>query len=182
MRTALGLLAVAACWTASPAPTVTSSPRVVRPSSDPCAPGPHDREPVFGEIVDHDDRCPTLPSECLEGFDFQDNDGCPDPPPPEIEFARGSAVVPPEASDVLDRVATDARHLGRGVRLAVTGDRWPEEAEPLARARADAIVAALVRRCVDRTRIQAADDDLPESFEGRDPPPNRAVITARGCR
>lgn len=179
------MLVVAACRGAAPggAPIANTSASTTPTgcSRKAIAPSPGPLQPPQA-IVDVDDRCPALPVECMAGFDYQDLDGCPDPPHPEIVFAMDSAVVPRAADAVLDQVANDARQLATGVRLIVIGDAWPREPAGLARARADAVVEALVDRCVAPAIVGASDHDVPGSYEGRDPPPNRAVIVARGCK
>jgi len=138
-------------------------------------------EPTCAQPVS-DVRCPLLPEECLDGVDFADRDGCPDPPPPLVFFAEGSALVSDAAHATLDRIASEARRFDDArIRLVVTGESGPGERAQLAADRARAVVDILVARCVPLGRL-TVEANGPMDFEGRDPPPQLVMLRALGCK
>ena len=72
--------------------------------------------------VDAIDRCSTLRRECLDGFDYSDEDGCPDPRAPEATFSAGT-TLDDDSVRTLNEVGYESRHLwpGATIRLVAIG-------------------------------------------------------------
>jgi hypothetical protein len=156
----------AACGSPAPAPPATPRPAPVRDHVD--------------EIADVDDRCPSLPPECLEGFDYIDTDGCPDPPPPRFALPPGAAHIPAQGARVLDEVAADSRQLARGARLVIVVEAAPDEPDAELARRAALVARALRDRGVPAGRFRL-DPGGPVHLEGEDPPPDLVVVGVEGC-
>lgn len=121
------------------------------------------------------DRCSRLPRECIEGFDFSDEDGCPDPPPPEIAFAPGSSVLPAAAARLIDEVSFDGRRLwpGASIRLVAVS-------VSLAAERGAAVREALIAAGVPPERIVSG-GSLPAVEDGRAFDVESVVIVVDHC-
>lgn len=114
-------------------------------------------------ILDACDRCPFEP-ETVNGYD--DDDGCPDQPMVRIlesqirivttiRFAKGKAVVPPDAATIIDALADTIAHHPEIELVAFVGHRTPDEPDALAQQRAEAVVRAVVAKGVDASRLVA---------------------------
>ena len=120
-------------------------------------------------IPDALDKCPNEP-ETFNGVD--DEDGCPDTGgtiaiaggkvelPDQIQFETGHARILPRSYSLLDRIAQKLKEnpAVRHVRVeGHTDDQGTEKAnQELSQARADTVVAYLVKRGVDAARLQSA--------------------------
>ena len=105
------------------------------------------------------DRCSFLPRECIEGFDLSDEDGCPDPPPPEIVFAPGSSELSLAAARAIDEVSFDGRRLWPGASIRLVAVSPSLAAERYAAVRAALIAAGVpAQRIVDGGSLPALED------------------------
>jgi hypothetical protein len=122
-----------------------------------------------------DDRCSFLPRECIEGFDLSDEDGCPDPPPPEIIFAPGSSVLSESAARGIDEVSFDGRRLwpGASIRLVAVSPSLAAERYAVVR-------AALIAAGVPAQRISEG-GSLPALEDGRAFDVESVVIAVDHC-
>jgi OOP family OmpA-OmpF porin len=112
-------------------------------------------------IVDADDKCPNEP-ETYNGVD--DDDGCPDtgrvlihhpPPPPRILFAAGSVKLDHNATVIVKVVGDTLVANPQVLRVRVVGHAETTERNgpKLAKARATAVVNALVKQGIARDRL-----------------------------
>jgi OOP family OmpA-OmpF porin len=119
------------------------------------------------QIPDVADKCPNQP-ETYNGF--EDEDGCPDKGNviiqdnsililEKIKFKTASAEILPESNSILDAVATTIVHHPEFVLMEVAGhadersdDRYNLR---LTQDRVNSVVAALVQRGVDRSRVRS---------------------------
>jgi len=118
-------------------------------------------------IPDKIDKCPNQP-ETFNGF--EDEDGCPDKGQvviqdnnivilQKIKFKTGSAQILAESTSILDAVATAIVHHPEFSLMEVAGhaDERASDAYNLSltQKRVDSVMAALVQRGVDRSRLRA---------------------------
>lgn len=128
---------------------------------------PVDTEPPMLETYD---RCTVLPRECIEGFDFSDDDGCPDPPTPEVAFARGDArLATDDALRTVNEVALDGMRLWPGAKLRLVAVGADDEPTELGTLRVAVVRAALIAAGVPEDRIR----------EGSERPPGIVVPSVR---
>lgn len=140
-----------------------------------CGAAPPPDEPLISEI-DSVDRCTVLPRSCLGGFDYGDDDGCPDPPTPEIAFAHGDAsLATDDAVRLVNDVGWEGRNLWPGATLRLVSVRAEGEPAELDAQRIAAVRAALTGAGTPEDRLR----------EGGEPPPGTAVSSVRiavdGC-
>jgi len=118
-------------------------------------------------ILDVNDKCPNEP-ETYNGY--QDEDGCPDKGNviiegdklvilKKIKFKVNSAEILPESNEILDAVATTVTHHPEFTLIEVAGHA-DERADDnynlkLTQDRVNSVMAALIARKVDRTRLRA---------------------------
>lgn len=118
-------------------------------------------------ILDVVDKCPNEP-ETFNGF--EDEDGCPDKGIvvidkdnililKKIKFKTASAEILPESNEILDAVATTVIHHPEFTLIEVAGhadERSSDEYNlKLTQARVNSVMAALVARKVDKTKLRA---------------------------
>jgi OmpA-OmpF porin, OOP family len=118
-------------------------------------------------IPDVIDKCPNEP-ETFNGF--QDEDGCPDKGSviiqenniiilDKIKFRTASAEILPESNKILDAVATTISHHPEFVLLEIAGhadERAGAEYNlHLTQDRVNSVMAALIQRGVDRSRLRS---------------------------
>jgi OmpA-OmpF porin, OOP family len=118
-------------------------------------------------ILDVNDKCPNEP-ETFNGF--QDEDGCPDKGIvvidkdnililKKIKFRTNSAEILPESNEILDAVATTVVHHPEFTLIEVAGhadERATDEYNlRLTQDRVNSVMAALVARKVDKTKLRA---------------------------
>jgi OOP family OmpA-OmpF porin len=119
------------------------------------------------QIPDVVDKCPNEP-ETYNGF--EDEDGCPDKGSviiqenniiilEKIKFRTASAEILPESNKILDAVATTITHHPEFVLMEVAGHA-DERADDqynlrLTQDRVNSVMAALIQRGVDRTRLRS---------------------------
>jgi OmpA-OmpF porin, OOP family len=131
---------------------------------DGCVSPDPDGDGVLGDA----DKCPTEP-ETKNGF--EDEDGCPDKAPrvqvtktevkinEKILFAFGKATIEPASQNLLDEIAFVINDHPQIEYLEVAGhaDKVGTDAvnAQLTKQRAQAVVAALVKRAVDKRRLEA---------------------------
>jgi OmpA-OmpF porin, OOP family len=139
-------------------------------------------------VIDACDKCPFVAA--------SQPDGCParvvivhgDPPIKDyVFFDAGSARPRRESGPLIDEIAAVMRDHPEVERVGVVGHASPGERRPekLGQARADAVVAELVRRGVDAGRLEAhsAGDRDPVASPSKQPERNRRVeleILVRG--
>ncbi len=119
------------------------------------------------QIPDVVDKCPNEP-ETYNGF--QDEDGCPDKGNviltdtgitilKKIKFKTASAEILPESNEILDAVATTITHHPELVLIEVAGHADERSDDnynlKLTQDRVNSVMAALIARKVDRTRLRA---------------------------
>jgi OOP family OmpA-OmpF porin len=118
-------------------------------------------------IPDVVDKCPNQP-ETFNGY--QDEDGCPDKGSviiqennivilEKIKFKTGSAEILPESNSILDAVSAAIIHHPEFVLMEVAGHA-DERGDDilnlhLTQARVNSVVAALVKRGVDKSRVRS---------------------------
>ncbi len=133
--------------------------RAEAPRPRPAAPREHDRD--GDRIADDEDGCPDEP-EVYNGF--EDDDGCPDRGRvivrkgklevlDKIHFDARSAEVKPIAFPLVDAIAATIKGNPQLTLLEVQGHTGERETNGLAARRAEAVVAALVQRGVERSRL-----------------------------
>jgi outer membrane protein OmpA-like peptidoglycan-associated protein len=131
-----------------------------RPAEAP-RPAPREGDRDGDRIADDDDGCPDEP-ETYNGFD--DDDGCPDRGRvivrkgkleilDTIYFDARSAGVKPIALPLVDAIAATIKGNPQLALLEVQGHSAEREKDHLAARRAGAVVAALVQRGVERSRL-----------------------------
>ncbi|WP_437632451.1 OmpA family protein [Sorangium sp. So ce854] len=147
--------------------------------SDQCPNDPEDKDGFEDEdgcpdpdndrdgIPDVTDKCPDEP-ETFNGL--EDEDGCPDKGNvvieennivilEKIQFATGSAEILPESFGIVQAVAETLKHHPEFTMIEVQGHADERSADAynlkLTQARADAVVAALVQRGVNRNAVRA---------------------------
>jgi OmpA-OmpF porin, OOP family len=118
-------------------------------------------------IPDVEDKCPNQP-ENYNGF--QDEDGCPDKGDvsvgeggltilKKISFKRDSAEILAESNDILEQIAGTIKGHPEFLLMEVAGhadERAPDQYNlALTQKRVDAVVAALITRGVDRSRLRS---------------------------
>jgi OmpA-OmpF porin, OOP family len=118
-------------------------------------------------IPDVKDKCPNEP-ETFNGF--EDEDGCPDKGSviisenniiilEKIKFKTNSAEILPESNRILDAVATTITHHPEFVLMEVAGhadERASDEYNlKLTQDRVNSVMAALIQRGVDRSRLRS---------------------------
>ncbi len=118
-------------------------------------------------IPDVKDKCPNEP-ETYNGF--EDEDGCPDKGSviisenniiilDKIKFKTASAEILPESNKILDAVATTITHHPEFVLMEVAGhadERASDEYNlKLTQDRVNSVMAALIQRGVDRSRLRS---------------------------
>jgi OOP family OmpA-OmpF porin len=118
-------------------------------------------------IPDVVDKCPNEP-ETFNGF--QDEDGCPDKGSviiqenniiilDKIKFRTASAEILPESNKILDAVATTVNHHPEFVLIEIAGhadERAGAEYNlHLTQDRVNSVMAALIQRGVDRSRLRS---------------------------
>ncbi|MCA9652214.1 MAG: OmpA family protein [Myxococcales bacterium] len=134
-------------------------------------------------VLEPSDRCPDEP----ETFnDYEDDDGCPDEVPPELDevvgviegiyFDNDQAVIRPESRPVLDR-AVEVLRLHSGVRVRIVGHTSSSGGYlhnmELSRRRAAAVERYLVEHGIDAARLSTdgvgptQPIDTNETVEGR---------------
>jgi len=128
-------------------------------------------------IPDKQDRCPGTDAEIKSGKDtketyngFEDEDGCPDKGNviiqdnnliilEKIKFRTNSAEILPESNKILDAVATTVIHHPEFTLMEVAGhadERAPNDYNlRLTQDRVNSVMAALIPRGVDRSRLRA---------------------------
>ena len=92
-----------------------------------------------------DDRCPTLPDECLDARFVRGEEGCPDAKI-ELVFDRDSAAISQDVYRALDAIAKDVPKLGPGMKIVVGGEAMADEAPGLDMRRALAVLSVLRSR------------------------------------
>ena len=133
-------------------------------AKDGCVSPDPDGDGVLGEA----DKCPTE-AETKNGF--EDEDGCPDKAPrvlvtktevkinEKILFAFGKATIEPASQNLLDEIAYVINNTPQIEYLEVAGhaDKVGTDAvnAQLTKQRAQAVVAALIKRTVDKHRMHA---------------------------
>lgn len=147
--------------------------------SDQCPNDPEDKDDFEDEdgcpdpdndrdgIPDVVDKCPNEP-ETFNGL--EDEDGCPDKGSvvieennivilEKIQFATGSAEILPESFGIVQAVAETLKHHPEFSMIEVQGHADERSADAynlkLTQSRADAVVAALVQRGVNRNAVRA---------------------------
>ncbi|WP_433930101.1 OmpA family protein [Sorangium cellulosum] len=147
--------------------------------SDQCPNDPEDKDDFEDEdgcpdpdndrdgIPDVADKCPNDP-ETFNGL--EDEDGCPDKGNvvieennivilEKIQFATGSAEILPESFGIVQAVAETLKHHPEFTMIEVQGHADERSADAynlkLTQSRADAVVAALVQRGVNRNAVRA---------------------------
>ena len=131
---------------------------------DGCVSPDPDGDGVLGDA----DKCPNEPE--TKNL-FEDEDGCPDKAPrvlvtktevkinEKILFAFGKATIEPASQNLLDEIAYVINNTPQIEYLEVAGhaDKVGTDAvnAQLTKQRAQAVVAALVKRAVDKRRMQA---------------------------
>ncbi|WP_437956664.1 OmpA family protein [Sorangium sp. So ce119] len=147
--------------------------------SDQCPNDPEDKDDFEDEdgcpdpdndrdgIPDVADKCPNDP-ETFNGL--EDEDGCPDKGSvvieennivilEKIQFATGSAEILPESFGIVQAVAETLKHHPEFTMIEVQGHADERSADAynlkLTQSRADAVVAALVQRGVNRSAVRA---------------------------
>ena len=118
-------------------------------------------------LLDVVDKCPNEP-ETFNGF--EDEDGCPDKGDviiqdnnivilQKIKFKTASAEILPESNPILDAVSTTIIHHPEFTLMEVQGhadERAPDDYNlKLTQERVNSVVAALISRGVDRTKLRA---------------------------
>jgi OOP family OmpA-OmpF porin len=118
-------------------------------------------------IPDVKDKCPNEP-ETFNGF--EDEDGCPDKGSviiegsnivilEKIKFKTASAEILPESNKIIDAVSTTIIHHPEFTLMEVAGhadERAPDDYNlRLTQDRVNSVMAALLSRGVDRTRLRA---------------------------
>ncbi len=118
-------------------------------------------------ILDKVDKCPNQP-ETFNGF--EDEDGCPDKGSViiqdnnivilhKIKFKTASAEILPESHEILDAVATTIIHHPEFALMEVAGhadERATDEYNlKLTQDRVNSVVAALIQRGVDKSRLRS---------------------------
>jgi hypothetical protein len=128
--------------------------------------------------MDTDDRCHSLPNECIEGALV--DDGCPEPSVPAVVFAIGSDVLDEDAERQLEWLGADGRELRAGVVLRLVPELAPDEPPELGERRALAVRGALVARGVPADVLTLGDAHAVD-LEGEDPAPSRVIVETTGC-
>ncbi|MBK6693448.1 MAG: OmpA family protein [Myxococcales bacterium] len=118
-------------------------------------------------ILDKVDRCPNEP-ETFNGF--EDEDGCPDKGNviiqdnnivilQKIKFKTNSAEILPESNPILDAVGTTIVHHPEFVLMEIAGHADERSSDEynlrLTQDRVNSVMAALVQRGVDRSRLRS---------------------------
>jgi OmpA-OmpF porin, OOP family len=118
-------------------------------------------------ILDKVDRCPNEP-ETFNGF--EDEDGCPDKGNviiqdnnivilQKIKFKTNSAEILPESNPILDAVATTIVHHPEFTLMEIAGHADERSSDEynlrLTQDRVNSVMAALVQRGVDRSRLRS---------------------------
>ncbi len=128
-------------------------------------------------IPDKQDKCPGTDADVKAGKDtketwngFEDDDGCPDKGNviiqgndimilQKIKFRTNSAEILPESNTILDAVGTTLTHHPEFTLLEIQGhadERASDEYNlKLTQDRVDSVMAALVSRGIDRTRLRS---------------------------
>ncbi len=136
-------------------------------------------------IADERDKCPDEP-ETYNGF--EDDDGCPDVgsvdvnhcgggPLDNVYFRSGSAALGRPTAPILDALAATllANPQLSLVELAGFVDRNERDPVRLAQERANAVLRALVKRGVLRTRLRARAHGAPPARDPQKPELDRRV-------
>ena len=162
-------LLFAACAGHAVAPSSPSSPTVTDHVED---------------VADHDDRCPYLPPECVEGYDpHEGEDGCPDSSPlvvAMIVLPVGASEIPADGLRLLEGIAAETRTLIAGAHLVISIEAAPGEPEGETARRTSLVFRALAERGVSAERVRG-EPDGPVAFEGSDPAPDHVVLRVEGC-
>ncbi len=135
-----------------------------------------------GEFVDHEDRCPAVPAQCLVGYDAsRDEDGCPDvPPTTTFRLPTGATAIAERLARFLNFLAADVPRLVVGARITVLVEAAPGEDAAETQRRRALVEAALRARGVDESRVVFS-PDAPIDVPGADEPPDRVVFRVDGC-
>jgi outer membrane protein OmpA-like peptidoglycan-associated protein len=130
---------------------------------DGCPDPDNDRDGILDKV----DRCPNEP-ETFNGF--EDEDGCPDKGNviiqdnnivilQKIKFKTNSAEILPESNPILDAVATTIIHHPEFELMEIAGHADERSSDQynlrLTQDRVNSVMAALVQRGVDRSRIRS---------------------------
>jgi OmpA-OmpF porin, OOP family len=152
---------LAACASGGAAPKTDVTPRAPETPVE-SLPICGDRDPDHDQILDPCDACPNEP-ENYNGI--EDVDGCPETrlvlpyesiaPLPSIEFESASLQPTPPGTRALDAVAMVLLEDPAIDRAAVLGRAEATEPPSLGEARAQAVLELLVRKGVDRERLEA---------------------------
>ncbi len=118
-------------------------------------------------IPNAEDQCPDQP-ETFNGY--KDEDGCPDKGDVEvgdgglillkkIKFATNSAEILPESNEILDQIAGTIKAHPEFLLMEVAGHADERAADQynlvLTQKRVDSVVAALIQRGIDRSRLRS---------------------------
>lgn len=144
---------VVACAGSSPEVEVGETPGNNRPVDESTA-----EHPVG--ILDQDDRCPEFPGECYDGFDYADDDGCPDPGPMRFVFASDSQELSPEALRRLAFAADQSPPFAAEARVQVRAHAASVENLEAAAAHAALVARTLVERGFPEAQLVVAESHV----------------------
>jgi hypothetical protein len=112
-------------------------------------------------ILDLDDRCPWLPTDCEQPF--LDKEGCPDL---IVTFEQGGSTLTEEAQKAIEGVAAELARSKLIEEVEVMGyDNAQDGSRTLALARANAVILALTEAGANSERLIASAGRTP----GEDP-------------